>query len=423
MAKSSANFQKASEHSASHNLREDEPKYLLPKEHRLPNEIWQHPEPEIEIFKKSAAKQKTGRKPKFENSRWEAIINFNKNHSLGDLKKVAEHIEKKFNITCTNIAMHKDEGHLNERGVPIYNLHAHVNFITHKDGKQNWRKEFIKPADLRELQTEVAELLGMERGTDKRISKKERLEHRQFKQAKQEEATHLATHASLKKEISKLRGELQAKGAVRSDYAQLEQLAKELKERVKAKDLTIEEFKNRLSQQETATEAIQDDLTRAEVALDQKDAQIASQEQKIKELGKQTSLFEKMSSFMRELGLMERFQAWLDGGSHEPAVLEFDKNKVRQVVAYLSGLIIQGDGFEKKEEVREALKELDSLPNDLQLKLNELASLATEDFGMKEDLRIRKAVKLTEQISKKLESKNTKQPEQAYQNHRRAPRP
>ncbi len=419
MAKSSANFQKATAHSEAHNLRKDEPKYLLPKEHRLPNEIWQHPEPEVEIFKKSAAKQKTGRKPKFVNSRWEGIINFNKNHSMEDMKKVAKHIEKKFNITCTGIFMHRDEGHLNERGVPIYNLHAHLNFVTHKDGKQNWRKAFIKPQQLRELQTEVAEILGMERGK----SGKKRLDHRQFKQAKQEESTHLATQAALKKEISKLRAELQAQGAVREDYAKLEQLAKELKERVREKDLTIEELKNRLVSKEIATEAIQEDLTRAEVTLDQKDAQIASQEQKIEEFGKERGLFEKMGQFIKELGLMERFQAWLVGGSPEPAALEFDKNKVREIVAYLSGIIINGDGSEKREDVKEIMRELGSLPEALQIKMNELASLAIEDSSMKEDLKISKAVKLNDEISKMLEAKKSKQAEQRYQNHRQAPRP
>jgi len=243
MAKSSVNFAKAKGHSEDHNSRKDEPSYLLPKEHRLENEIWKHSKSEKEIFTESAALQKTGRKPKFENSRWEAIINFNKNHSLGDLKKVAEHIEKKFNITCTSIAMHKDEGHLNERGVPIYNLHAHVNFITHKDGKQNWRKEFIQPKHLRELQTEVAELLGMERGIDKRISGTERVEHVPFRAQKKKEEKQLSKQKDLKAEIAELRTQLQAQGAKREDYAKLEAFSKELKEQVKAKDLTIDELK------------------------------------------------------------------------------------------------------------------------------------------------------------------------------------
>jgi hypothetical protein len=242
MAKSSINFAKATSHSEDHNLRKDEPSYLLPKEHRLENEFWKHEKKESELFSKSAAKQKTGKKPKLENSRWEAIINFNKNHSLGDLKKVAEHIEKKFNITCTSIAMHKDEGHINERGIVQYNLHAHVNFMTHKDGKQNWRKEFIKPKDLRELQTEVAELLDMERGMDKRLSKTERLEHTQFKA----QAKGLAKQKDLKAEIAELRAELQANKASRADYAELEALNQDLKKRIKSKDLTISDLKSEL---------------------------------------------------------------------------------------------------------------------------------------------------------------------------------
>jgi uncharacterized coiled-coil protein SlyX len=260
MAKSSINFAKAKAHSSDHNFRKDEPSYLLPKQYRLENEFWVLPRSEKEIFDESAALQKTGRKPKLENSRWEAIINFNKNHSLGDLQKVAAHIEKKFNITCTSIAMHKDEGHINERGVPIYNLHAHVNFVTHKDGKQNWRKEFVKPKDLRELQTEVAQILVMERG--KEGSKAQRLDHRQYKKmAKYKEGVKTvvkrdfiepfnqqkAKIKDLKSEVKDLREKLKEQGAGREQYAKLEQLNKELHGRIKAKDLTIDELKSELN--------------------------------------------------------------------------------------------------------------------------------------------------------------------------------
>ena len=244
MAKSSINFAKAKSHSEDHNLRKDEPSYLLPKEHRLKNEFWQHEKKETELFSESASKQKTGRKPKFENSRWEAIVNFNKSHTLGDLQKVATHIENKFNVTCSSIAMHKDEGHINERGIVEYNLHAHVNFITHKDGKQNWRKEFVKPKDLRELQTEVAELMGMERGTDKRISKTQRLEHTQFKQQVQG----LAKQKDLKAEIAELRSDLKAMGAKREQYAVLEGLNRDLKAQIKAKNISKFDLENKLKE-------------------------------------------------------------------------------------------------------------------------------------------------------------------------------
>jgi len=241
MAKSSINFQKASAHSYEHNFRKDKPNYLLPKEFQLKNEFWQHEKSDQEIFSEelSKANRKGGRKPKLENSRWEAVLNLNKNHTLEDVEEVAKHIEKKFNIICTRMALHRDEGFI-ENDKPNYNIHAHLEFITYKDGRQNWRKEHIKPSTLSELQTEVAELLQMERGQIN--SKAERLSHKQYKQ----KAKELAKQKDLKAEIKQLREALQAQGAVREDYAQLEALNRELKEQIKAKDLTIEQLKNKL---------------------------------------------------------------------------------------------------------------------------------------------------------------------------------
>lgn len=183
MAKSAITFQKAKGHSYKHNFRKDEPNYLLEPQDRKENSYWQNEKTPKEIFNDELKKanRKGGRIPKFENSYWEAVCNLNANHNLDDLKKLAEHIEKKFNITCTAIAIHRDEGHYNDKGKAEYNYHAHINFMTYKDGRQNWRKELIKPDDLRELQTETAEILGMERGKDKRETGRERLEHKEYK--------------------------------------------------------------------------------------------------------------------------------------------------------------------------------------------------------------------------------------------------
>ena len=191
MAKSSINFAKAKAHSHAHNVREDEPKYLLPEERRMPNEFWQN---ELKLSAKeifdqevAAAKPKGGRKPSFESSHWEAVLNFNPEHTIEDVRRVAEHIEAKFGIRCVEIAMHKDEGHIDkETDETVYNLHAHLNFVTYANGKQNWRREHIDPKKLSELQTEVAELMGMERGDPDRKAK--RLEHRELKIVKQIES-------------------------------------------------------------------------------------------------------------------------------------------------------------------------------------------------------------------------------------------
>ena len=185
MAKSSINFQKAKGHSYDHNFRKDEPNYLLKPADRLENFYWQNEKSAREIFDEelSKAKRKGGRIPTFENSHWEAVLNLNKNHTLEDVQRVAEYIEQKFNITCATIAVHRDEGHY-KNDKPQHNFHAHITFVTYKDGQQNWRKEKIKPADLRELQTAVAEMLQMERGQEN--SEAERLSHKQYKKAAQQ---------------------------------------------------------------------------------------------------------------------------------------------------------------------------------------------------------------------------------------------
>lgn len=237
MAKASINFQKATRHSRFHNFREDEPSYLLPREHRKENEYWELDKTDEQIFKEefARAKRKGGRIPKLESSRWEAALNLNAKHTMKDVKKVAKHIEEKFNIVATQIAIHRDEGHINERDIAEHNLHAHINFVTYKDGRQNWRKEHIKPNNLSELQTEIAEMLDMDRG--EKGSKTQRLEHRQFKAVKQRE---LAQQKDLKAEIAQLREQLKEQQATREDYAKLEQLNRELKEQVRKKDLKLE---------------------------------------------------------------------------------------------------------------------------------------------------------------------------------------
>ena len=61
-----------------------------------------------------------------------------------------------------------------------------------------------------------------------------------------EQKKSLAKQKDLKEEIGKLRAELQELGAVRADYAKLEQVNKELKEKIKQKDLTELELKQQI---------------------------------------------------------------------------------------------------------------------------------------------------------------------------------
>ncbi len=295
MAKSSVNFQQAKKGGLAHNDRSEdhEPDYLLPPEHRLENEVdrsaIEAEEFINELYGDASEKyqQTFGQKLQSKSFLWEAVINLNKHHTMEDVKKAVKKIEEETGFTAVQIAIHRDEGHINERGVVQYNFHAHVTFFTldRKTGEQLYRKKLtkrqekegrLKPMNrnrLSKLQDIVAESLNMERG--QKGSKAQRMGHKQYKQTKQnEEKIKQEAQAKIKdiqEESKRLREKLKAEQATRADYAELEALVKDLKEQARAKDLTIDEMQERIEAFE-ASKATQD------TALEEKTAQIADLE-------------------------------------------------------------------------------------------------------------------------------------------------
>ncbi|EAI7269755.1 mobilization protein [Campylobacter lari] len=108
---------------------------------------------------------------------------------MNDLENLSKHFQEKYGFQCYQIAIHRDEGHINEQGEKVINHHAHMEFITldRETGKNNYRRELITPKVLRQMQTEVAEILGMERGEDKRKSGVKRIEPRAYAVLKEKE--------------------------------------------------------------------------------------------------------------------------------------------------------------------------------------------------------------------------------------------
>ena len=306
MAKSSINFQKSKGHSYDHNFRKDEPNYLLKPADRLENFYWQKEKSAREIFDEELKSYgtKKGKRPTFENSHWEAVLNLNKNHTLEDVQKVAEYIEQKFNITCATIAVHRDEGHY-KNDKPQHNFHAHITFVTVKDGQQNWRKEKIKPADLRELQTAVAEMLQMERGQEN--SEAERLSHKQYKKAAQQKEQLEREILSLKERnaiLEQERKESKGKGFLTGFFDSLSSIKKSDQEfskdellaeieRLKAldKQRRDEIERLRLEQQELAEEVAKSSLytKKLEQDLEEKNKTIKAQEIQIINLKRENS--------------------------------------------------------------------------------------------------------------------------------------
>ena len=306
MAKSSINFQKSKGHSYDHNFRKDEPNYLLKPADRLENFYWQNEKSAREIFDEELKSYgtKKGKRPTFENSHWEAVLNLNKNHTLEDVQKLAEYIEQKFNITCATIAVHRDEGHY-KNDKPQHNFHAHITFVTVKDGQQNWRKEKIKPADLRELQTAVAEMLQMERGQEN--SEAERLSHKQYKKAAQQKEQLEREILSLKERnaiLEQERKESKGKGFLKGFFDSLSSIKKSDQEfskdellaeieRLKAldKQRRDEIERLRLEQQELAEEVAKNSLytKKLEQDLEEKNKTIKAQEIQIINLKRENS--------------------------------------------------------------------------------------------------------------------------------------
>ena len=296
---SSCNFQKTTKHSKEHNERlenEKEPKYLLPQEYRQENEFWSCGESEQDIFNRELEiykrDHKGGRIPKFENSSWEAVINLNDTHTMADAQKVAEHIAKKWNFIATRIAIHRDEGHFetdeNGEKCVVYNYHAHLNFITLKNARQNIRHEYIKRHEFSELQTEIAEMLQMERGEclkdlygehyhETKATKK----HKSGRQYAQEQKALELTKKEIIAEWKKIHEESKGQGYSQEYFKALSNLRKNLlqEQSIKIHELNeiLENFKRENEELKKENEA----LKKEKEAQAQK---IAEQERKLKEL-------------------------------------------------------------------------------------------------------------------------------------------
>lgn len=204
---------------------------------------------------------------------WEAVVNLNEHHTLKDVQKLAKELEDELGFTTIQCAIHRDEGRVNERDFAIRNLHAHITFFTldQNSGQNLYRKSISKSekekikkelgldtaeklpssycgvmdkAKMSKLQDITAQCLNMQRG--KPGSQVMRLEHKQYRKVAKERERALATEQKLKEEIAKIREEYKVAGAIRADYAKLEQINKDLKEKIKNKDLTIDQLKTAL---------------------------------------------------------------------------------------------------------------------------------------------------------------------------------
>lgn len=116
--------------------------------------------------------------------------------TMNDLRELGSKLKERFGIECFQIHIHRDEGHIVtedeakaakalgeevKEGTILINHHAHLIFDW--QDKKTGRSIKLKPEDMREMQTIIAEVLGMERGEVN--SRAARLEAKEFKAFRQ----------------------------------------------------------------------------------------------------------------------------------------------------------------------------------------------------------------------------------------------
>ncbi|WP_190319595.1 hypothetical protein, partial [Helicobacter pylori] len=241
-----------------HNDRTLSPSYLIPQEFRGQNEVNRHSTQARELKKRIIEnahetylitfKQKSQAK----SYQWSLVVNTKETTTMSDLEKLAEHFEIKYGFQCYQIAIHRDEGYMDENNQPHINHHAHMEFITlnKENGKNMWGQ--INKVKLRQIQTEIAQILGMERGTDKRVSGTKRIEPHKYAQMKEKERKKLEAKekeiATLQQDKTTLTNKIQDKDKTinklqerptTEQYSQLEQANSEQTQTIQEKDKEI----------------------------------------------------------------------------------------------------------------------------------------------------------------------------------------
>lgn len=214
---SSINFKKSIPINTEHNDRTLAPNYLIDKEKGA--ECNRNAEKARELKNqiineaKETYQNKVKQKFQAKSFEWSAVVNIKPDTTMQDLENLAKHFNDKYGFQCYQIAIHRDEGHKNTKGEIEINQHAHMEFITldKETGKQNFKMRDFSKQKMREIQTEVAELLGMQRGKDKRLTGAKRIEPRKYAQLKeQEKAAIKETKIKVAKQIKELKTELEA---------------------------------------------------------------------------------------------------------------------------------------------------------------------------------------------------------------------
>ena len=141
----------------------------------------------------------------------EGVVVIKEDTAMEQLRHFCDVCKERWGITPLQIFIHRDEGHYDTPGDKTSwkpNYHAHIvwDWMDHDTGKSCK----LLPQDMSEMQTILAEALGMERGTSKELTGREHLERTDYiiaKQKQEAEKTRIAKEQA-EAELKAVKGEL-----------------------------------------------------------------------------------------------------------------------------------------------------------------------------------------------------------------------
>jgi hypothetical protein len=416
---SSINFEKSIPINTQHNERIIPPSYLIGKDYEVNRSSAEALALKQSMINRAIENYNKHKKPKAppfkaKSYEWSAVVNLKPSSTMQDLENLAQHLQDKYGFQCYQIAIHKDEGHKDEDGNEVLNLHAHLEFITlDKDtGINKFNRRDIKYQTLRDIQTETAQILGMRRGVDKRLSGAKRVKPRvwakmkesekgerkkllenvkskhehelgevkfkanqdilKYKESKDDEIIGLQTalnnekkaHELTKKELNTLKIEfnkenMKGKGFVKADFDNLGNCVKEMAEKMKLG----EKFTT-----EQVTQKFNEILLQAQENKELREKAEQERDEKAQELERDRETITELRNILADL--RDKEPAKTAENQITPQEYEFLENKA------LSTIEITLNGLQKNEHPETQLNRVNSLKD----KMQELETKAPNTF-------------------------------------------
>ena len=181
----------------------------------------------------------------------EGVININPETKMQDLRKLADTLHDRFGVQCIQIHIHRDEGHINEQGEWCTNNHAHMLFDwTHAQGETDKQGKSIAgkavrldKADMAEMQTLVADCLGMQRGESSDLKHLTAIQYKA--QAQQEQLTETAKQTYVAEQ--QLKAVKQAVQEVKANFADLDKSRDSLKAEAGTARVEVVKLRNEIT--------------------------------------------------------------------------------------------------------------------------------------------------------------------------------